>query len=79
MKHELRYWPEFAYRMTLKEFIDACERGSFVDYDGTGYFATNEGVSRIEAVPSKIVEAIDKNRTRDLLEGEWTHVAWFNK
>jgi|688.fasta_scaffold1127259_2 hypothetical protein len=59
--------------MTLKEFIDCCESGGFIDYDGTGYYANSTHESNIPAIPSMISDGMIINRP------ELTHVVWFNK
>jgi hypothetical protein len=65
--------PEYGDLMTLKEFISCCKSGGFINYDGTGYFATEEGYNRYErAIPSNIVKGIQIHK--------WaTHVMWFNR
>lgn len=57
--------------MTLEEFIDNCNNGLLIDYDGFGYYATETGKSDIMIYPSDI--AMDKYRK------DFSHVIWFNR
>lgn len=57
--------------MPLDEFVKNVECGLFIDYDGTGYYANADSMTRIPARPSEIREG----RVRL----EFTHVMWFNK
>lgn len=63
--------PDYADMMPLQEWMDACECGAFIDYDGDGELATETQVSNIIIQPSD----------RKAMEiPEWaTHVAWYNK
>lgn len=56
---------------TMEEFIDAVNSGLFVDSDGYGYYATDNGKSDIYIYPSDIKENMYRN--------DFTHVIWFNK
>ncbi len=56
---------------TLANFEEYCKTGMFVDYDGSGYYATENGVSRIEANPSEV-------RAGKVIRA-FTHVMWYNK
>lgn len=73
MNHELTPIPDYGELMTLKEFTSCCESGGFIDYDGTGYFASEEGYNkRAIAYPSEVIKGV--------LTLSWvTHVMWFNK
>ena len=63
--------PEYGDKMTLKEFIEAVDCGMFIDYDGHGYYATENEMTDIAVLPSMI---INKN-----IDERWSHVVWFNK
>jgi hypothetical protein len=63
--------PDYGYKMTLKEFIEDVDYGTFVDYDGHGYYATETEMTDIVVFPSMI---INKN-----IDERWSHVVWFNK
>lgn len=58
-------------RITLKEFIDWCNRGYTCDSDGTGYYGTETQVTDIYANPSHFYNKW--NRT------DFTHIYWYNK
>lgn len=56
---------------TIEEFIEMSEDGSLIDYDGVGYYATDEAKSDVEAYPSDFIE--------NLYRKDFTHIIWFNK
>lgn len=63
--------PDYGDKFTISEFIAYCQLGTFVDNDGIGYYATENGMSELPAYPSSI-----------RMNGpapNWTHVIWFNK
>ena len=68
-------WPleeEHGDHMTLAEFEAACNNGSFIDYDGTGRYATATHEARdLYANPSDF-KAGNINRN-------FTHVMWYNR
>jgi len=57
--------------MSVQEFKEYVDDGSFIDYDGTGYYARDYMQSPFQAVPSTIFH-------EGLLKG-WTHVHWYNR
>lgn len=63
--------PDYADMMPIKEWMECCECGGFIDYDGHGELATATQVSNIIIQPSE----------RESMEiPEWaTHVAWYNR
>jgi len=63
--------PSYGDHMTLDEFVEICKSGGFVDYDGTGYYATATHMTRERAYPSKIRDGV--------IDRTYTHVMWFNK
>ena len=63
--------PDYGELCTIEDFIGYCETGSFIDYDGSGYYATETLMTRIEANPSDI--------KRGRVDKRWSHVMWFNK
>ena len=72
VKAPLEPMPDYGDLFPVLEFVERCNLGLFIDYDGTGYYATKEGYSRAhEAQPSEI-KAGNINK-------EFTHVAWFNR
>jgi len=59
--------------MILQDFIDLCNSGAFIDYDGHGYYATKNKESKIIVKPSDIASGnITKNK-------KFTHVVWYNR
>jgi hypothetical protein len=64
-------WPDYGDKFTIEEFVECCRTGLFTNDDGSGYYATAEGVSHIPARPRDMV--------RDLPLKGFTHIAWFNK
>lgn len=68
---ELREIPKYAHRMTLEDFVGTAKNTSFIDSDGTGYYATEKLESNIEIYPSDII----KNNYRK----DFPNVSWYNK
>ena len=56
---------------TIEQFIERSESGSFMDYDGYGYYATHNAKSDILIYPSDILEHIYRK--------DFTHIIWFNR
>jgi hypothetical protein len=60
---------------TIKEFIENCEDGGFIDYDGSGNYAKEVNgkmmESNISIFPSDI-----KNKS---IRVDFTHVLWYNR
>jgi len=71
MSVKLSPLPDYGDLMTLKEFIESCKDGMFIDYDGVGHYATETEMTDIEVYPSDI--------TNGDIQYEWTHVCWFNR
>ena len=57
--------------MTINEFKSHCRRGTFMDTDGVGYYATDKEVSNIEASPNAFRQGI--------IREDFTYVCWYNK
>jgi hypothetical protein len=69
--HQLKPIPAYGDHMSIEEFKESCDDGTFTEDDGGGYYATENEISGIEVLQSLIrVGIIDK---------AWTHVVWFNK
>jgi hypothetical protein len=65
--------PEFCDHMTWKEFVELCQCGGIIDWDGSGYWATESIIYRDRPVyPSDVMTG----RMGDPFS---THVVWFNK
>lgn len=63
--------PSYCDLIPLKEFVEIVRCGSFVDSDGSGYYATDQNVTDIPAVPSEIKDGT--------ILHEYPFIAWFNK
>jgi hypothetical protein len=63
--------PDFGEHWTIEEFSRRVKTDMLVDYDGSGYYATESKASNVRAFPSEIV-AGNINR-------KFTHVMWYNK
>lgn len=58
-------------KMLLKDFIENCECGGFIDYDGFGYYSKDGFASDIEIYPSDI----DNNSIRK----DFDEIIWYNR
>ena len=58
----------------IKEFIEMCQSGFFIDYDGFGLYATETEVTEF---PSGIVKPSDIMKNNINLN--YSHIVWFNK
>lgn len=58
--------------MTLNAFKKAVKNGSFIDYDGSGNYATETEESDIAIYPSDF----DK---KDKIRKDFTHIRWYNR
>jgi len=64
--------PDYGEHMTTEEFIKCCQAGGYIDYDGSGYFASaTEMYPNVPARPSEVVTPGFK--------APHSHVVWFNK
>ncbi len=57
--------------MSLKEFIECCESGGFIDYDGFGYYVKEGKEYNIEIYPSDV----ENNAIRK----DFDTIVWFNR
>jgi len=80
--------PDYGTLMTLREFIENCLNGDFIDYDGHGCYATENKMSNIVVRPSDIIKynhpegLVDPSTMelkRENVKYEFTHVIWFNR
>ena len=53
------------------EFIELVKDGSFIDYDGHGYWSDGEELSEEVVKPSEVLEG--------KVPTNYTHVVWFNR
>jgi hypothetical protein len=73
---KLKPLPNYGRLMSVEGWLKSTEGGYFIDYDGHGKLATEEGISDIVVYPSMA----GTDRFRKLVEsGPYTHVMWFNK
>lgn len=63
--------PKYGDVFSLEHFIDNCNCGGFIDYDGFGQYARDGKMSNIEIRPSDI-----KNGA---IRKDFDSVVWFNK
>lgn len=57
--------------MTMKEFVECCECGGFIDYDGYGYYATEKEMTDKVIIPSEVMKGEHDN--------SYSHVVWYNR
>jgi hypothetical protein len=55
---KLKPLPSYGDLIPIKEFIKACKDGSFIDYDGSGCYATDSKMLDVDTCPSEILENI---------------------
>jgi hypothetical protein len=63
--------PDYGDHMTMEEFLDAVDEGCFIDYDGSGEYATATHTSNKSFRPS----TVRNNNEHE----KWSHVVWFNR
>ncbi len=63
--------PDYGEHMRLAEFVGSCRSNYFIDYDGTGYYATDDAISGKQVSPSEV--------TRGAVDSSFSHVMWFNR
>ena len=70
--------PDLGSLMPLSEFVDSCELGHFINYDGFGNYATAKETSDIEVRPTDV--ARNGKRLASFQAPSWaTHVVWYNR
>jgi len=68
---ELEDIPSYGDHMRFEDFKECCDSGGFIDYDGSGNYATKDKMSSIGIWASDITEGVHRT--------DFTHVVWFNK
>ena len=58
-------------KMTSVEFLENVACGGFIDYDGFGYYMTEEGMTKEVVIPSDVA--------RGEFKSEYPFIMWFNK
>lgn len=64
--------PNYGDLMLLNDFVSYCKTGMFIGYDGTGYYATKNGMSRRHRAFPAVIKSGEVDR-------RFTHVMWFNR
>lgn len=62
---------DFGSLMSLKDFIENCKDGSFIDYDGSGRYVKDGKESNISIYPSDV-----KNKS---IRTDFDQIIWFNR
>lgn len=68
---EMEPIPSYGDHMTMEHFVNCCQVGGFIDYDGSGQYATATEMSDIIVEPSDIKSGVYRK--------DFTHVVWFNR
>jgi len=68
----LRPVPSYGDMMTVEEFQSSVDCGAFIDYDGFGNMAMENGLSDIEVRPSTLKQLREQHPN-------FTHVCWYNR
>lgn len=63
--------PKYGDEMSLKNFIENCEDGGFIDYDGSGNYMKNGKMSDISIYPSDVKFG--------LIRKDFDTMIWFNR
>lgn len=63
--------PGYGDLISMQEFEDACNCGCFIDYDGSGYYATANQESNLPIKPSHVKSGIHLTK--------FSYVVWYNR
>jgi hypothetical protein len=63
---------EYGDVFSIEEFIEMCDEGGFIDYDGHGYYVKDGKESNVMVKPSDITSGY-------IRDNEFDSVIWFNK
>lgn len=63
--------PDYGDKMSLKDFIENCNSGGFINYDGFGQYATNDKITDIIILPSDV--------KKGTIRKDFDFVVWFNR
>ena len=69
-----RKFPDYGDLITREAFTESVTSGIFIDYDGYGYLATEEGYVQLILVHPSEWQQLNKRAPQ-----EFTHVLWFNR
>jgi len=68
--------PEDTY-MTIAEWEECVDAGTFIDYDGFGYFCNPE--TKLELFGFDVCPSMIGTPAYEQRKVEWTHINWFNR
>lgn len=77
--------PKYGDIMPIKDWIDTCKSGGFIDSDGHGNLANETMMSNIQVLPSYIKKekiklmSIGYGKAEPMISNNYTHVVWFNR
>lgn len=71
MSYTLEEIPEYGDVMSLKDFVKSVNDGWFIDYDGSGNYATKDKMTNISIYPSDV----EKGNIRK----DFDSIVWFNR
>lgn len=63
--------PDYGDHMLIADFVAACRSGTFIDYDGYGYYATQTQESDKLIRPSEVMKGH--------IDWSFSHVMWYNR
>ena len=63
--------PDYGDVMSLKDFIECCKDGGFIDYDGSGTYAKDGKLSNISIFPSDV--------KHNSVRKDFDTIIWFNR
>ena len=72
-KIEWKEFPTYGHKMTKELWLENVKDGMFIDYDGSGNYASDTQMSNISVSPS------DLERGWIRKDKEFTHIIWFNR
>jgi len=89
MNNKLTPLPDYGSLYTLEEFIELCEDGSFIDYDGYGCYAFKDKMSDKCIHPSDVTGnyswfdfntgEFNSKKIPVNIDKNFTHILWFNR
>jgi hypothetical protein len=68
---EFQEIPDYGDVMTLEDFVECCKDGGFIDYDGSGNYATEDKMTDIKVYPNDIIT--------NMYRKDFPKVVWFNR
>ena len=70
-KREHEKIPDYGDVFTMGDFVNACQIGAFINYDGYGQYATDKIMFRDMILPSHVTK---RNNVKN-----YPYVVWFNR